>query len=413
MKVLLSAYSCLPNAGSEPGIGWSWARHLAARGVQVTVLTRIELRDSLESYLSEHPVTGLAFAYVKVPTNLFPITGNLHYMLWQCYAVAVAKQLHQRNHFDVVHHVTYSSLHVPTQLWRLGIPTIFGPVGGGQTAPAAMLEYFGPSRWRERMRTLVTRAISYSPLHRYWLSRMNVILAANSDTLSIINRLGRLDASLQPDVGISSDHVETSARQVKSAHSPLRVIWVGSILPRKALPLALDALSRTTVPVELTIVGSGPPESVVRRMIAERNLNERVHWAARRLTIAEVRRAYLENDVMLFTSLRDTCGIQLVEAMAAGLIVVTLDHQGAREIVSDDLGIRVPVTTPSRVATDLAAAMDHLAAMDPVERIQMSRNSLKQAGELTWAKHAEDAVLLYNNVVMSSSPRGDRHEATY
>jgi len=27
MKILLSAYPCLPNEGSESGIGWNWAKH--------------------------------------------------------------------------------------------------------------------------------------------------------------------------------------------------------------------------------------------------------------------------------------------------------------------------------------------------------------------------------------------------
>ena len=38
MRILLSAYACRPNAGSEPGVGWNWATHLAARGMEVHVL---------------------------------------------------------------------------------------------------------------------------------------------------------------------------------------------------------------------------------------------------------------------------------------------------------------------------------------------------------------------------------------
>lgn len=29
MKILLSAYACEPNKGSEPGVGWSWATEYA------------------------------------------------------------------------------------------------------------------------------------------------------------------------------------------------------------------------------------------------------------------------------------------------------------------------------------------------------------------------------------------------
>ena len=39
MKVLLSAFQCTPDRGSEPGNGWHWATALADYGHDVTVLT--------------------------------------------------------------------------------------------------------------------------------------------------------------------------------------------------------------------------------------------------------------------------------------------------------------------------------------------------------------------------------------
>ena len=38
-NILISAFSCLPNRGSEPGIGWNWALS-AAKTQNVYVLTR-------------------------------------------------------------------------------------------------------------------------------------------------------------------------------------------------------------------------------------------------------------------------------------------------------------------------------------------------------------------------------------
>ncbi len=39
-KILLSAYACEPNKGSEAGIGWNWVLEIAKRGHNVTVITR-------------------------------------------------------------------------------------------------------------------------------------------------------------------------------------------------------------------------------------------------------------------------------------------------------------------------------------------------------------------------------------
>ena len=40
LKVLLSAYACEPNKGSEPGVGWNWLIEIAKLNHKVTVITR-------------------------------------------------------------------------------------------------------------------------------------------------------------------------------------------------------------------------------------------------------------------------------------------------------------------------------------------------------------------------------------
>jgi len=71
MNILLGAYACKPNAGTEPGYGWNWAVHLARRGEKVTVLTASDVRDEIEAYRRDHPNPNLDFAYVTVPTKRF------------------------------------------------------------------------------------------------------------------------------------------------------------------------------------------------------------------------------------------------------------------------------------------------------------------------------------------------------
>jgi glycosyltransferase involved in cell wall biosynthesis len=398
MNVLLSAYACMPDSGSEPGISWSWATHLADRGLNVTVLTREENRYKIEPYCIAHPRKNLCFGYVTVPFKAFKPGSGMHYALWQFLAVKVARSLNSHHRFDVVHHVAYSSIHVPTQLWRLGIPTVFGPVGGGQTAPPSMLAYFGSDVQAERRRTLLTKMLRYSPFHKRWLGKMSAVLAANNDTLELIARMGRPDVRLQADVGVATDYLTMEPKRFRPDASPLRLIWVGRMLPRKALPLALDALAKVQHDAVLTIVGSGIEEPILREMIANRGLSDRVQWAGRRLTPEEVRAAYLEQDLFLFTSLRDTNGIQLIEAMALGLPVITLDLHGARDAVPNEAGIKVPVTTPAEVTNSLAVAIDRFASMSVEQKNAMSRAGWNFAQTCTWSSRAAKAEILYREL---------------
>ena len=60
MRVLLSAFQCIPGQGSEPGNGWHWATSLAEYGHDVTVLTTTYDRDAI---LAANP-QGIDFRFI-------------------------------------------------------------------------------------------------------------------------------------------------------------------------------------------------------------------------------------------------------------------------------------------------------------------------------------------------------------
>ena len=53
LKILISAYACEPDKGSEPGVGWNWAKQIS-RFHEVWVITRKNNRPSIEKELEEN-----------------------------------------------------------------------------------------------------------------------------------------------------------------------------------------------------------------------------------------------------------------------------------------------------------------------------------------------------------------------
>jgi glycosyltransferase involved in cell wall biosynthesis len=399
MRILLSAYACRPNAGSEPGVGWNWATHLAARGIDVHVLVAKRNREPIEAGLKDNPVANLHFTYVAVPHEWAEKSEALHYVCWQIAALKAARELARKFEFQLAHHVTYASVHVPSPLWRLGIPVVFGPIGGGQTAPPSMLQYFGAEKSRERLRTSLTKALRLSPLHRQWLKRMSVILAANSDTFNLVRALGCKNVSLMCDTAIPSSYFAEGSRKLQEQGGSLRLLWVGQMRTRKALPLALDALKEVQRDVTLTIAGDGMAPEAVHQMIRDRSLQHRVFWKGSRLTHTELRKTYEEHDAMLFTSLRDSFGSQLLEALAMGLPIITLDLHGAHDWVPDCASLKVPVGCPEATIRNLAGAIEEYALLSPVSRNQMSLHAWNFAKTHTWAARAEWCQRLYQEIL--------------
>lgn len=129
LNVLLSAYACEPGKGSEPGIGWRWARNLADSGHKVWVLTRANNRPAIELALAAQPLHGVEFAYYDLPrwACWWKRGGrgvHLYYYLWQWGAYKTARRLQRKQRFDLVHHITFGVFRQPSFMAFLDAPFI-------------------------------------------------------------------------------------------------------------------------------------------------------------------------------------------------------------------------------------------------------------------------------------------------
>jgi glycosyltransferase involved in cell wall biosynthesis len=228
--------------------------------------------------------------------------------------------------------------------------------------------------------------------------RAAVVLASNRETAGLAQRLGAAKIQLFQDFSVPEARVAAAVPERRRG-DPLRVIWVGGLLPRKAPLLALEAIAALPpgADVELTIVGDGPLRAVVQRSIQDRGLEDRIELAGQ-LDLAALRAAYGAHHVLQFTSLRDSFGGQVAEAMAAGLPVVALRHQGVAAHVPPDAGFTVVPTTPAATATELGAVLAALEADDSARR-EAGNAALRTAHSLTWPASAARALELYDQVV--------------
>src|SRR5262249_39627720 len=114
----------------------------------VHVLTRANNRESIEGALAVAPVPNLRFAYYDLPAwmrrwkNHAGLWARLYYLAWQWGAYKVARKLCDETRFDIVHHITFGVFRHPSFMAFLGRPFVFGPVGGGETAPRELRKTF-------------------------------------------------------------------------------------------------------------------------------------------------------------------------------------------------------------------------------------------------------------------------------
>ena len=397
MKLLLSAYACNPTRGSEEGNGFNWVWESAALGHEVWCLTTPRGQADLTRHLAERTTEPAAQrihpVYITVPKLVdyayrWQLGVYLHYIVWQYRAWRVARQLDAQVDFDVVHHVTYNSLQMASWLWRLKKPLLLGPLGGGMKAPESLRRYLPDWFKTETVRNLISSLLTtFDPNVRQSMHHAALVMAANSDTGVLARQLGAPRVTLAMSAALPESFIlKTYVPRPPLAGRELRILWLARIYPRKGLHLTLAALSQVDkrVKFHLDIMGDGPVGHLVPGWIAEAGLQDRVTWHGS-VAYDTTRAAYLNHDLFMLCSLRDTYANQYLEAMALGLPILTLDHHGAADFVPATAGIKVPVQSAEATTAALARAVEYLYD-HPAELAQMGQAGIDFAANYTLNK---------------------------
>lgn len=361
MKVLLSAYACQPNRGSEPGVGWNTAVELA-RTHQVWVLTQTENQPMIEAALHRTPQPNLHFVYYDLPPWARwwrkELRGmRLHYYLWQIAIHPLVQRLHQNLRFDVAQHVTFVKYSAPSLLALLPIPFIWGPVGGGEDAPKPFRLHFSlRGKLFEILRNFARSLAESDPLVRLTARRCALAQATTPETARRLTILGAQCVRLCSEVALSDNDIAAFARPVPLRHPPT-FISLGRLVSWKGFHLGIEAFALARFQnAEYWIVGDGPERRRLTRLASSLGVSDRVRfWGnlPRQHALPKLQQAV----ALVHPSLHDSGGWVCIEAMATGRPVICLDLGGPATQVTPDTGIKIPAYSPPQTIRSLAAAM--------------------------------------------------------
>ena len=175
------------------------------------------LKVTFGGYFSDHPVIPhLHFVFVARPRfhpgapydkdSKYATLFYVPYRLWHRRAYRVASALHQKHPFDLVHQVNVTGFREPGYMWRLGIPFIWGPIGGTQNYPWPFLSQAG---WKgalhESCRTILNKLqLRYHPRVRKAAQAAAAILAASSTVRRDFARAHGIEPLLLVETGVAS-----------------------------------------------------------------------------------------------------------------------------------------------------------------------------------------------------------------
>jgi glycosyltransferase involved in cell wall biosynthesis len=202
---------------------------------------------------------------------------------------------------------------------------------------------------------------------RYRLGGVVPVAVADEVRASIQQLYGYPDPPLIPN-GVPTDEYAPDPdrrAQWRQAHGiephATVLVHVGRFAPPKNHALLIEAFAqvRSDAPLYLLLVGGGELENAVREQVAGLGLQGRVRFLGVRADVADILRA---SDVFVLSSRWEGNPMSVMEAMAAGLPVVSTAVGGVPELVREgETGLLVPSEDAAALAQAMQALVDDAA----------------------------------------------------
>ncbi|MEB3280524.1 MAG: glycosyltransferase family 4 protein [Lyngbya sp.] len=420
MRILMVVENISLKMGGEAGAGFDYLRLLRERNIEVRALchgrVREELRQEfahdLEQFQKIHFVDDTWYQALiwrigkKFPYRIQDLIFNqIIHLITQYNARKLAKKLIAEHDIDLVFEPTPITPKGLSFMYDMSVPVVIGPLSGGLDFPAAFR--YMDSKF-SRLSVKISRFFSHL-LHRLVPGKLkaDVLIVANKQTQDALPKgyQGKLykviEGGVDLDLWLPKKHYKSQRDQI------IRFIYVGRFVDWKGVEFLIEAfpsvINSNNNNVVLELVGDGPLQPHIKNRVEQLRIQNHVHfhgWQPRAKVIQVLR----ECDIFVMPSVRESCGMAIMEAMAIGLPAIVANWAGPSEIVDSRCGIKVDPTSPEQFRDGLAQAMIRLA-QSPQLRDQMGEGAKQRVREdyFDWHSKCDRIVEIFSETLRQAT----------
>ncbi|MBD1847829.1 glycosyltransferase family 4 protein [Cyanobacteria bacterium FACHB-63] len=152
------------------------------------------------------------------------------------------------------------------------------------------------------------------------------------------------------------------AKDLSGLQHPI-FLFVGHLIPRKGLPLLLQACAtlqaRGYTHYTLLVVGDGSQQEELKMFCQKYDLSDRVQWLGH-ISYDQIGSYFKNSDVFVFPTMEDTWGVVTLEAMLLGKPVLCSKGAGTSELVAHgESGYVFPPDSANELADLMQKFLDH------------------------------------------------------
>lgn len=403
LRILLLAPGSNPHGTHGPLIGYSHGEALA----RLHCVTLVIRRENEEAVRREQfrfhgiEVVSLpwldriyAWSFRRIFRNNYAsqVLTAFNYFFCLAFEWRAWRQLRSRisaGEFDVVLRLLPISSVLPSPfaffLRRGPIPFVIGPINGGLPFPSGFSQAENQKEWISKLRG----AYRLLPFARSTYRSAAAIIAGSSQTCTEFAAYREKVFFVPGENGINPSAYPSASRG-SQRNDKLELIFVGGLVPCKAVDLAL----RATAPLlhqgraRFAIIGDGPERLRLEQLTRSLGIEKLVSFDGW-LHHSEVIQRLGKADVLVFPSVREFGGAVVFEALAMGAVPIVADFGGPGDIVHSGIGFKVPLTNEDDVVSRIDRILADLAH-DPNLVDRLRQEGMRYAREcLTWDRKAQ------------------------
>lgn len=376
-NILVLAYLLSPNRGSEYSVAWNYVTHMSKNN-RLTVLygaSGDHMGDckEMESYIKVNPNPNVRLIPVypnkwanmlNYPNRhkLFVYTFYYAYNVWHRQAYKVARQLIKEEQFDLVHYVGMIGYREPGYLWKLGLPYVWGPVGGANNVPWQLMKHMPLlGKLKLSFRNIANTIQLYTKRRlKQALKATDVLMTATSENRCKFIEVYHKDSICLPENCITGN---ITLNENKFNHpQQYNIIVIGRLDANKSVGTFLEAMTqiKNLNKLHIDIVGDGPLKETLQHYATLHGINDIITWHGQ-LPRQKAVKIFNSAHLHVITSVSEGNPTTVWEAMSYGVPTMSFDHCGMHDTLCDQCGIRVPIASRyDDCVSALAKAIDKL-----------------------------------------------------
>jgi glycosyltransferase involved in cell wall biosynthesis len=253
-----------------------------------------------------------------------------------------------------------------------------------------VFHYHGPSN--------LIHKINFKLSMKLFGKRISKIIAVSQTALIQMNELvGQFPSQIVYN-GVDTELFNTNLRHSHKKGVP-QLLFVSALRPYKktevlinAMPLLLQKYQNA----HLQIVGGGPNLTLLKKLVAEKKLEEHVEFVGEIQPPKDLATYYASCDVYVSASLLEACPVPPFEAMACGKPLVLSNIAAHNEIISiSNAGVVFIANDPSSLCEKISAVYE--------QKDSFGMRAVEFAKKHDWNSTGSQLVEIYENLLKQDS----------